>query len=104
MRILFIAPVPPPVTGQSLATKVFFDDLSKTHKVEVVNLTKDSTQDGEVSLQRIREVAKILKDAWRLRKDTDVIYLTISESLAGNAKDVFIYLIFVKKLSRMYIH
>jgi glycosyltransferase involved in cell wall biosynthesis len=104
MRILLIAPVPPPITGQSLATKVFLDDLSRTHEVEVVNLTKDSHKDGEVSLKRIREVAKILKDTWRLRKDADVIYLTISESFAGNVKDVFIYLIFLKRLSRMYIH
>lgn len=104
MRILLIAPVPPPITGHSLATRVFLDDLSRAHMVEVVNLTKDSTKDGEISLKRILEVAAILKETWRLRKNADVLYLTISESFAGNVKDIFIYLICLKKLSRMYIH
>src|SRR5262249_11774632 len=104
MRILLIAPVPPPISGHSLATKVLLDDLSSAHKVDVVDLNKDSAKDGVISLERLREVLKILKDTWRLRKQADAIYLTISESLAGNLKDIFIYLICLKSLSRMYIH
>src|SRR5438046_8872377 len=104
MRILLIAPVPPPISGHSLATKVLLDDLSSAHQVEVVNLNKNSTKDGEIRLERIREVLKILKDTWRLRNQADAIYLTISESFAGNVKDIFIYLICLKNLSRMYIH
>ncbi|MDA2928572.1 glycosyltransferase family 4 protein [Acidobacteria bacterium AH-259-O06] len=104
MKILFIAPVPPPITGHALAAKVFLDELTIGHKVDVINLNKDSLKDGEVSFKRIAEVAKIFMDVWRNRKDADIIYFTISESFAGNIKDLFIYLICFKSLSKMYIH
>lgn len=103
MKILFIAPLPPPITGHSLAAKVFVDDLSKTHEVEIVNLSKDSAKSRR-SAERVFQVAKILKDIWERRKDQDVIYLTISESFAGNVKDLLIYLICLKNLSKTYIH
>ncbi len=104
MRILFIGPLPEPVTGHSLASKVFLDELMKYHHVEVVNLSKDSLIDGEASIKRIIEVMKILMDVWRKRVDADAIYLTISESFAGNIKDLFIYLICIRGISKMYIH
>lgn len=104
MRVLFIAPLPPPVTGHSLASKVFLDELSKSHQVKVVNLSKDSFKQGATSFKRIIQVAVILKEVWCGRKNADCIYLTISESFAGNIKDLFIYLICLNSLSKMYIH
>lgn len=104
MKIIFIAPLPPPVTGHSLASKVFLDGLIKFHQVEIVNLSKDSFKEGVDSLKRIIEVVRILHDVWRKRKDAEVIYLTISESFSGNIKDILIYLICFKNLPRMVIH
>jgi len=104
MKILFIAPLPPPVTGNSLAAKVFFDELVKNHQVEVINLNKDSFKSGAISFDRIIQIANILKIVWNKKKDTDIIYFTISESLAGNIKDLFVYLICFKKLKQMIVH
>lgn len=104
MKILFIAPLPPPVAGHSLAAKVFFDHLSKKHSVEPINFNKESFIDGFSSLKRMFEVLAILKKVWKKKKGVNVIYITISESFAGNLKDLFIYLICLSKLSNMYLH
>jgi glycosyltransferase involved in cell wall biosynthesis len=104
MRILLIAPLPPPISGHSLASEVLLDDLSKSHNVEVVNLSWDCSTNGRAVSNRVFEVAKILTHVWRKRKDPGVIYFTISESLLGNVKDLLIYLVCWKSLSKMYIH
>jgi glycosyltransferase involved in cell wall biosynthesis len=104
MRVLFIAPFPPPITGHSLAAKVFHDELALRHETTMVNLSVGSANDGSVSGRRIKEVSKVLARVWRERGGADAVYLTVSESVAGNLKDLFIYLIFAGRLSRVYIH
>lgn len=104
MNILYIAPVPPPVTGQSLAAKVLFDELVKKYQIEVINLNKDSFKSGVSSLSRIKQILKILKDVWISQRNKNIIYFTISESFAGNMKDLLIYLICFKKRKNMIIH
>jgi glycosyltransferase involved in cell wall biosynthesis len=104
MKILFIAPLPPPVTGHSLVSKVLYDDLSLDQEVIEVNLSKNSLSDGEATFERILEVLKILKKVIVNRRKADIVYLTISESFAGNMKDLLIYLICFSKLSSTYIH
>src|SRR5437879_5736971 len=80
MNILFIAPLPPPITGHSLASQVFLDELRQTHNVEAVNLSVGTRHDGTVSARRLFEVAKVLTRVWRRQRRTSAIYLTISES------------------------
>lgn len=104
MRILFIAPIPPPITGQSLAAKVILDDLVLTHNVVFVNLSKQSFINGAYTFKRFLDISKILREIYNKQKKCDLVYLTISESLAGNIKDLFIYLICYKMLSKTYIH
>ncbi len=104
MNILFIAPLPPPTTGHSVAAKVFLDEVRRTHQTETVNLSVGSRHDGTVTARRAIVVAKILWDVWRKKGATDAIYLTISESVAGNIKDLLIYLLCMRRLSRLYLH
>lgn len=104
MKTLFITPFPPPVTGQSIAVKIFHNELIKFSSIECVNLSKDSFKPGVNSFVRIIQIAKILKEVWCKKKGVDVIYFTISESLAGNAKDLLIYLLCFSQLSKMIIH
>jgi len=104
MKILFIAPLPPPVGGHSIVSKALLDELEAYHRVEVVNFNKQSFKEGVNNFKRIIEVIKALQNVWRKRRDVDAVYLTISESLAGNLKDLFIYLICFRSLSKMYIH
>ena len=93
MKILFTAPLPPPVTGHSLAAKVFLDYLTPVHELKVVNLSKQSFKGGADSYKRFLEIGILLKQVFQKKMNADLIYLTISESLAGNIKDLFIYLI-----------
>src|SRR2546429_7269476 len=104
MNILFTPPLPPPITGHSLASQVFLDELRQTHNVEAVNLSVGTRHDGTVSARRLFEVAKVLTGVGRRQRRTSAIYLTISESVAGNLKDLVIYLLCTTRLSRMYIH
>lgn len=104
MKILFIAPLPPPITGHSLVSKVLYDALLEKHSVVPVDLSKDSFKEGVDGMGRILQVGGIIKDVWRRKKGADACYLTISESFAGNVKDLFIYLVCYRRLSTMYIH
>lgn len=104
IAILFIGPLPPPVTGHSLACQVFLHELEKCHRVEVVNLSKSEFRQGISSASRIFEVIGTIWRVWRRRNECDVLYLTISESLMGNIKDLIIYFACFRQLSRMAIH
>lgn len=104
MRILFIAPLPPPVAGHSLISRVLLDDLARDCEMAVVDFNKDSFTDGANSFKRYAEVLGILWQVWKRKKGAARIYLTISESFLGNVKDLVIYLLCLGKLSEFYIH
>jgi glycosyltransferase involved in cell wall biosynthesis len=104
VKILVLAPLPPPITGHSLASKVVVDVLRETHEVEVVDLGRGSLHDGTITAHRLLEVAKALVRIWRVKRKADAIYLTIAETPAGNLKDLAIYCLCAGRLSRMYLH
>jgi glycosyltransferase involved in cell wall biosynthesis len=104
MKVLFIAPFPPPVTGHSLAARVFHDDLVRTHQVAAIDLSFGSSHDGALSVRRVVEVGRVIGRVLRERRGADVVYLTISESVAGNLKDLLIYLVLAGRLGRVYVH
>lgn len=104
MKILFIAPLPPPIHGQSLASKVFLDEIGGTHEVMVVNTAKRKDAGIRATFRRAFEVAGFLAGIMRKARAADVAYLTISESRAGNLKDLLTYLLCLARLDRMVIH
>jgi glycosyltransferase involved in cell wall biosynthesis len=104
MSVLFLGPLPDPITGHSLACKVFFDALVKQQRVELVNLNKRELTTGVSSVSRVFEVMGLVVQIWLKRKTCDVIYFTTSESLAGNFKDLLIYSACIGQLSRMVVH
>lgn len=104
MKILFIAPIPPPINGQSKASKVLLDALMVNNDVEVVNLSKSSLKNGFISINRFLDIFKILKEVKAKHNDKDIIYISLAESFAGNMRDLAIYYICRKKLSKIFIH
>ena len=104
MNILLIVPLPPPVTGHSVVSQVLVNGLAQTHETVVVNLSVESLHDGRITARRVREVGRVLLAVWRNRGWADAIYLTISESRAGNLKDIVIYLLCAGRLNRLFIH
>ncbi|MBB4806185.1 glycosyltransferase involved in cell wall biosynthesis [Chryseobacterium defluvii] len=104
MKILFIAPVPPPVNGQSKASKVLLDALIDKHEVEIVNLSKSSLKNGANSFGRLFEIIGILKEVNRKKSNNDIIYISLAESFAGNMRDLAIYNLCKKDLHKTFIH
>jgi glycosyltransferase involved in cell wall biosynthesis len=103
--VLFIGPLPEPVTGQSLACQVLSDALRESGaSVEVLNLTKQELRQGIRSLSRVTQILRLLGEVWRKHRSCDVVYLTVSESVAGNVKDLFIYMICAARLATVVIH
>ena len=103
MKVLFIAPLPPPVTGHSLAAQALFNELSLANEIYLVDLSKDSFIGGADTFKRYLEIYGVIRKVFKNRK-ADTLYFTISESVAGNIKDLIIYLICFKQLPKMFIH
>jgi len=106
MNILFIAPIPPPIDGQSKASKVLFDRLIiDKHNVAVINLTKkNGLRNSFNSLIRVFSIISILCKIWHRRRGNDIIYLSLAESFFGNLRDLFIYSICFNSIDKFYIH
>jgi glycosyltransferase involved in cell wall biosynthesis len=104
VNILLVVPLPPPVTGHSLASQMLLRGLDRVHETAVVNLSVGSRNDGRITPRRIAEVGRVLAAVWRKTRRADAIYFTISESRAGNLKDILIYVLCAGRLNRLFIH
>lgn len=93
MNILYLAPLPPPITGHSIASQVLLEHLQVKYSVEVLDLTVHSQHDGTITLNRILSVVKLIVKVMFSARRADRVYLTISESIAGNLKDLLIYVV-----------
>jgi glycosyltransferase involved in cell wall biosynthesis len=104
MKILYIAPIPPPVNGQSLASKVFLESIKERHCITIVNINKQRPKAFSDHLLRAFSILlTAFKVLWHSRK-IDRIYFTISESRLGCMKDLFLYMMCIGKLNKMTIH
>jgi glycosyltransferase involved in cell wall biosynthesis len=105
MKILFIAPIPLPINGQSKASKVLLDKLLYDGQdLKIVNLSKNSLKNGFNSLKRVFDIFCILVEVWKKRNKNDIIYLSLGESFFGNLRDLFIYGICYKSRHKIFIH
>lgn len=102
--VLFIGPLPEPVTGQSLACRVLVEELQKHYSVCVIDLSKRHITQRRYSLGRVFDVLGTIAAVWRHRRAADAIYLTVSQSYLGNLKDLLIYAVCAGRLDRMVIH
>lgn len=104
MKILFIAPIPPPISGQSKASLAVLEAIKSVNEISLVNFNKNDLKSGISSFTRIFQVLNILFKIFKYRKGNDVIYLSLSESKAGNIKDLITYLFCYSSLSNCVIH
>ena len=102
-NILFIA-LPPPVTGQSYISGVLRNYLEKKYNLSVIDLGKNSTNKGRFSIRRAFSISEILYKTLIYSFKCKSIYLTISESLLGNLKDLLIFLILFRKINKLVLH
>lgn len=104
MNVVFIAPTPPPINGNSLGAKVFLDELKKDNTIHVISLSKPSLKSGIGSWARIKQIVRIVFSVYKAQKNADLIYLTLAESRAGNIRDLLVYLVCFAKNRNMVIH
>lgn len=105
MKILFIAPLPPPTHGQSLASEVLYKKLLAENEVRVVDMAKRKRPvNWRDRVNRSLEVMGFFVQAFYKKSGVDLVYFTISESKGGNIKDIFIYIICFGKLKKTFIH
>jgi len=104
MRILFISPLPPPITGNSYISGLLSNHLRVHHSLVEIDLSKDSLHDGSLSVSRFLSVVSILLKIFNHRNQFDRFYLTLSQTLFGNIKDLIIFLILRKQLFKGVVH
>lgn len=105
-KILFIAPLPPPITGQSLITEKLYDELKKASDVFLINYSRNDIRSmTKWSISQIIKIFKLCKEIRKRSKSADLLYITISQSLLGNLKDLLFLFVAGKSLrKRTIIH
>lgn len=102
--ILFIAPLPPPISGHSYISEILRRYLILDFNVKSIDLKHNTTANGSFSIKRVLSVLKIFQKVIIYSKISDVSYFTISESKLGNIKDLIILLILFNHLDKVVLH
>lgn len=102
MNILFIAPIPPPTTGMAIISDQIYRELKKYHKIKLINLSKPTFKQGIDSFGRIISILSILFSVLSKRRWCDIVYLTLSQSISGNIKDIII--LFLLRRNKIIVH
>lgn len=90
-RICFVAQFPPPMHGLSKAVETLFNSsLSDEFELEKVDITNNK--------KFFQTIASILKSK------ADLFYFTISQSIAGNIRDLIILKLFQLKKKKVLVH
>ncbi len=85
-------------------SKSMLDLIESDYAPKILDLSKESMIEGSFSLKRIVQIISVYLKVILAQKNVKFIYLTISESIAGNLKDLFIYLLCSFNLNKMVIH
>ena len=98
-KVLFMVPLPPPITGQSLACRSFLDALvaSPDFEADVIDTMKGALGSR---LPGPAHIFRTIRSAWRARRigsAADVIYMNASQSVPGNLKDLMLFWIMGRK-------
>jgi len=98
-KLLFISPLPPPITGQSFAGKVLAENLLGSYDLIKLNYSRQnaiSRSSIDISfIKHIFELGKIIKQN---KNKVESVYFTITQSLLGNLKDLYFLFKLGKKL------
>jgi glycosyltransferase involved in cell wall biosynthesis len=87
-RVLVVAPLPPPVTGQALAVKAVVDDLVTDCTVDVVDTMKGHYRHGFTSLTHGLRMLEAATTVRRQVGGSDAVYMSPSQTVVGNVKDL----------------
>ena len=103
MKIFFIAPLSPPLTGQSIMNGATLNFLKNNNDVHVLNLSSNCL-DAHLSIKKFLTSLQNFFKIIILSNKCDVIYLNISESFFGNLRDLIFFLLLGFRLKKTYLH
>lgn len=103
-KLLLVAPFSPPITGQSVATGLVHDALKDDATVTIYNTSKDSFRPGISSFFRIFSSIFLIIKLFFFKNRFDCIYYTVSQSKFGALKDVIVFLLLWRQLSKVILH
>ena len=105
-KLLFIAPLPPPIDGQSKASaEALKAYLELGWSVDILNIGRSNIKRSvSTEIRRVSDIFIFLFKIFRCSRKSDVIYISLSESYLGNIKDLLIYLLLWGKLKHVTIH
>lgn len=101
-EILFIAALPPPYTGLAIISQRLLEIISRKREVVVVDFSKKTYMQGMSSVSRIFEILFHILMLATLRKGIKTAYLTLSQSVFGNIKDLCF--LFLLRKTRCIVH
>jgi len=104
MKILIIAPLPPPFTGNSLPFMKIIENINIKYEIETINTSKKNKTPFFSVIGRVFFLFKVFYKIYIHNKKFDKVYLSISESHGGNIRDLIIYFICKERLNSFYIH
>jgi len=103
--LLFIVPLPPPVTGQSIISKDVFDHFNKKYKVIALNYQRSSLARSTIlNVNQVIRTLKLIKIIREYRDRARLVYMNMSVSFLGNLKDIFILMMLGKLRKKTIIH
>jgi glycosyltransferase involved in cell wall biosynthesis len=103
-KVLVIAPLPPPITGNSLAVSVLLESLQDSFEFSTIDLSRPFNSGLWNRFKRIYKLLSTFRQVYYLKKNVDSIYFTVSESFMGNLKDICLFIICFDRLNDMIIH
>lgn len=89
-RILVVAPLPPPITGQALAVQAVVDALRTDGTVDVLNTMKGHYRHGLTSLAHVVRIVRAAATVPRRARQSDAVYMSPSQTVVGNLKDLLL--------------
>jgi glycosyltransferase involved in cell wall biosynthesis len=87
-KLLFIAPLPPPAFGQSIAASRLLAALGGTEECAVVDYNRRRIGSSVVGFSRVRDALRYVLRVKRMARRASTTYLTLSQSVAGNLRDL----------------
>jgi glycosyltransferase involved in cell wall biosynthesis len=101
-KILIVGPFPPPNNGNRLATSAVYSCLKKICAVKKIDIAKRKYNPNLII--RFAEISWHLLKFSCCQKKFNSIYISISQSLLGNLRDILFFYAAGKNIRNVYVH
>jgi glycosyltransferase involved in cell wall biosynthesis len=87
-KLLFVAPLPPPVFGQSIAAARLLAALGGPEKCAVVDYNRQGLARSATGLSELKDAVSFVLRVRRHARTASLAYMHLSQSIVGNLRDL----------------